>query len=94
MLKRIVEVPVCLRCWTCEFEGRPNTRQKTEMYINSTRAVARYANLVIWKCPKCGKTQVEKFKKLGEGSRFYDYAHNKGWVLHEDHMYKGRVCSR
>lgn len=89
-VKKIVQLPANMRCYTCEFEGRKLTRRRTDMYINSPKLWATHGNAVLWKCPRCGKSRVEKFKTKDEAVQFWNYCDTKGWVLLNDNLYHGR----
>jgi Zn finger protein HypA/HybF involved in hydrogenase expression len=71
------KVPKALRCYLCEEDN--GFTSSVEMYICSTQAEAEQADLVIWKCPKCAKTKVEKVM-AGDGGRFYFLAKKAGMV--------------
>lgn len=62
------KVPKAMRCYQCEEDN--GFTKAIEMFICSTQLVAEQADMIIWKCPKCNKTKVEKVQK-GDGGRFY-----------------------
>lgn len=90
-VKRLIAVPMPMRCWTCEFEGRSATRRQTDMYICSTEHSATAGAVVLWKCPRCGKTKAERFSSKEEAVAFWKHAYDKKWVILNDSIYKGRV---
>lgn len=93
-VKVLKEVPALMCCWVCEHEGKKYMRRRTEMYIKSNKMWARHGNCVLWKCPTCGLTKVEKFRKPDEGLAFWLYAEKKGWVLEDDSVYTKRLGRR
>jgi len=83
---KTVAVPICMRCYLCEEDYK--FTKKVDMYICSNQQQAEYGKGVMWKCPKCQMVRTEKFNSPEEAVSFYLYCNQKGWVLHDDGIYK------